>query len=121
MNWIKNNQKLVFISFILVIVGITILSLIPPISKINLNETDKIGHFFAYAVLTLNGLMIQKYKSKKIWMILAFIIYGGLMEFLQGFVPGREVSIWDIVANTSGVLIGFALIQLLETLNTKKV
>ncbi len=114
MNWIKNNQKLVFISFILVIVGITILSLIPPISEINLNETDKIGHFFAYAVLTLNGLMIQKYKSKKMWMLFAFILYGGLMEFLQGFVPGREVSIWDIVANTSGVLIGLLFDKVLR-------
>jgi VanZ family protein len=52
-------------------------------------------------------------------MLFAFILYGGLMEFLQGFVPGREVSAWDLVANTSGVLIGFALIQLFEKANNK--
>jgi VanZ family protein len=119
MNWIKNNQKVVFFSFITVIVGITVLSLMPPISKINLSEKDKIGHFVAYTVLTLNGLIIQKYQSKKFWMLFAFILYGGLMEFLQGFVPGREVSAWDLVANTNGVLIGFALIQLFEKANNK--
>jgi hypothetical protein len=65
MNWIENNQKVVFLSFITVIVGITVLSLMPPISKINLNEKDKIGHFVAYTVLTINGLMIQKTNQRK--------------------------------------------------------
>ena len=114
MNWIENNQKVVFLSFITVIVGITVLSLMPPISKINLNEKDKIGHFVAYTVLTINGLMIQKYQSKKMWLLFAFILYGGLMEFLQGFVPGREVSTWDLVANTSGVLIGLLFDKVLR-------
>lgn len=120
MNWIKNNQKIVFLSFICVVVGITVLSLIPPISKISLNKSDKIGHFIAYSVLTVNGLMIQKYQTKKYWMLIAFIAYGGLMEFIQGYVPGREVSIWDVAANTSGVLIGFTLIQLIENISAKK-
>jgi VanZ family protein len=114
MNWIENNQKVVFLSFITVIVGITVLSLMPPISKINLNEKDKIGHFVAYTVLTINGLMIRKYQSKKMWLLFAFILYGGLMEFLQGFVPGREVSAWDLVANTSGVLIGLLFDKVLR-------
>jgi VanZ family protein len=114
MNWIENNQKVVFLSFITVIVGITVLSLMPPISKINLNEKDKIGHFVAYTVLTINGLMIRKYQSKKMWLLFAFILYGGLMEFLQGFVPGREVSALDLVANTSGVLIGLLFDKVLR-------
>jgi VanZ family protein len=42
------------------------------------------------------------------------------MEFFQGFVPGREVSIWDMAANSSGVLIGFALIQIIEYASIKK-
>ena len=120
MNWIENNQKVVFLSFITVIVGITVLSLMPPISKINLSEKDKIGHFVAYTVLTINGLMIRKYQSKKMWLLFAFILYGGLMEFLQGFVPGREVSALDLVANTSGILVGLLLIQSINALGKVK-
>jgi VanZ family protein len=36
------------------------------------------------------------------------------MEFLQGFVPGREVSALDLVANTSGVLIGLLFDKVLR-------
>ena len=36
------------------------------------------------------------------------------MEYLQGFVPGRVVSLWDIAANTSGVLIGLLFDKVLR-------
>ena len=43
-------------------------------------------------------------------LILLFLIgWGVLMEWLQGYVPGREVSGLDIIANTIGVAIGTAL------------
>jgi VanZ family protein len=36
------------------------------------------------------------------------------MEFFQGFVPGREVSIWDMAANSGGVLIGLLFDKVLR-------
>lgn len=120
MNWIKNNQSLITFSFSVILIGITFLSLLPPRSTIDLGNNDKLSHFFAYSVLTFNALLIQRFKSFKIWLLLSLTIYGGLMEFFQGFVPGREVSILDMAANSSGVLIGFALIQLIENLSIKK-
>ena len=120
MNWIKNNQSLITFSFSVILIGITFLSLLPPRSTIDLGNNDKLSHFFAYSVLTFNALLIQRFKLFKIWLLLSLTIYGGLMEFFQGFVPGREVSILDMAANSSGVLIGFALIQLIENLSIKK-
>ena len=111
MNWIKNNQRLFSASFIIVLVGITVLSLLPPRSTVDLGNNDKLSHLFAYSVLTCNALVIQKFNSFKIWLLALLLCYGGLMEYLQGFVPGRVVSLWDIAANTGGILVGLLLIQ----------
>ena len=42
------------------------------------------------------------------------VAYGMLMEIGQYFVPGRFMSIYDIFANTLGVIIGFILILVLR-------
>jgi VanZ family protein len=36
------------------------------------------------------------------------VLYGALLEGLQAFVPGRFMSGADLLANTLGVLLGFA-------------
>ena len=55
--------------------------------------------------------MVFEFKPlrKGIFLIIGLIGWGVLMEGLQGFVPGREVSGLDIVANSIGVAIGTAL------------
>jgi VanZ family protein len=120
MNWIKNNQKIVFFSFLLILVVITLLSLLPPRSTVDLGNKDKLSHLVAYSVLATNALLIGVFRSNTLLLIHCLVVYGGLMEFFQGFVPGREVSIWDMAANSSGVLIGFALIQIIEYASIKK-
>ncbi|MFM7662337.1 MAG: VanZ family protein [Bacteroidota bacterium] len=120
MNWIRNNQKIIWLCFICVVVGITALSLIPPISNVNLSEKDKLGHFIAYAVATFNGLLIQQFKSKKFIVVVMIILYSGFLELLQGFVPGREQSFWDLVANTAGVLSSIIILQCLGSFMTFK-
>ena len=111
MNWIKNNQKLITLSFILVIIAITVLSLLPPRSTVDLGNNDKLSHFLAYSVLTTNALLIKRFESFKIRLLLFLIAYGGFMEIFQGFIPGRHTSLWDMGANTVGVLLGFLLIK----------
>ena len=120
MNWIKNNQKIVFFSFLLILVVITLLSLLPPRSTVDLGNKDKLSHFVAYSVLATNALLIRVFRSNTLLLILCLVVFGGLMEFFQGFVPGREVSTWDMAANSGGVLIGFALTQLIEYASIKK-
>jgi len=39
------------------------------------------------------------------------------MEYCQGFVPGREPSWLDALANTTGVMIGFILALIYRRLN----
>jgi VanZ family protein len=109
-----NKEKLLLVSLILVLIGITVLSLLPPKSIEKIGEHDKINHFIAYAVLSLNvGLVVKKLKTYLLCLPL-LIGYGILLEYCQGFVPGRQPSLLDALANSIGVSIGFILYLLLS-------
>lgn len=109
-----NKDKLFVASLIFVFIGIAILSLLPPKSIEKIGEHDKINHFIAYAVLSLNvGLVVKKLKTYLLCLPL-LIGYGILLEYCQGFVPGRQPSLLDALANSIGVSIGFILYLLLS-------
>ena len=109
-----NKEKLFLASLIFVFIGIAILSLLPPKSIEKIGEHDKINHFIAYAILSLNvGLVVKKLKTYLLCLPL-LIGYGILLEYCQGFVPGRQPSLLDALANSIGVSIGFILYLLLS-------
>jgi len=98
MNWTK-------ISLIIVVIGITYLSLKAPSGGVEIHVNDKFGHGLAYFVLTVNiGLLLQR--NNCWWAAIIAFGFSALLEYLQGFVPGRTVSSLDLVANASGALIG---------------
>lgn len=99
---------LVGLSLLVVILGITYLSLSPQPKMVASN--DKVGHFIAYGTLMLHLGLLFAGNPKRLLIAGAFaFIYGGLMEFGQSFVPGRSVSGLDLLANTGGVIIGYGL------------
>lgn len=96
------------ISLTLLIIAITYLSLTPTTS-ISVGN-DKIGHFLAYSILMINiGLITLNHRKAFITGAIFAVFYGGLMEGGQYFVPGREVSGLDMIANVSGVCIGVVI------------
>ena len=68
---------------------------------------DKINHvvaFFGLAALFERAYpVVPSMMLKVTWLF----FYGVLIELVQGFIPLRHISAWDIVANTSGL--GFYL------------
>ena len=107
----KQNNKLFLVLFIILIIAITLLSLLPPKSGIELGKSDKLNHFLAYAILSLNfGFISSKIRSYFIG-IPFLIAYGLLIEFFQGFVPGRDPSFYDTLANSVGVFLGFFIFR----------
>ena len=109
MNWNKRWLALTIIVFF----GITILSLLPPKSGMEIQSNDKINHFIAYATFAFCGL--SAYRGSKIGRFLLFFVgYGLFLEWMQGFVPGREQSLLDALANTIGVGIGWTIFRLLS-------
>ena len=108
----KQKNKLFLVLFIIFMIVITILSLLPPKSNLELGKSDKIYHFLAYAILSLNfGFISTKIRSYFIG-IPVLIAYGILMEFFQGLVPGRDLSFYDALANSAGVFSGFFIFRL---------
>ena len=107
----KRRELLARLSLGAVFIGITFLSLKSVSHHTSIRVNDKIGHFIGYAILSLNACLVwrQRQPKFKIGLALALFGYGLLMEFLQGFVPGREVSAYDLLANSIGVGIGYLL------------
>jgi len=66
---------------------------------------DKVMHFTFYGLFTVIAAGCTKHKKTFIQLSIFIACYGALMEFFQSFVPSRFMSIADIVANTSGVVI----------------
>jgi VanZ family protein len=112
----KFKQRIWLLSLISVWIGITYLSLKSATHSAPIHLNDKIGHFIGYAVFSLNALFYWRGQSSKFKIILGLTLvgYGLLMELLQGFVPGREVSGYDLLANSIGVGIGFLLFNRLK-------
>jgi VanZ family protein len=70
---------------------------------------DKVMHFAFYGLFTVMAAGCTTKRKTFIQMSIFIAFYGALMEFLQSFVPSRFMSLADIVANTSGVIIVVAL------------
>lgn len=92
---------------------IAYLSLSNPIQiKIPLKITflDKIFHATAYFGLTMSWLFALKNISKYKLVGIILFFYGILLEFLQGtYTNNREKDIYDIVANSIGILIAMLI------------
>lgn len=104
-------QKALRLLFLFELLGIIYLSLKSPNGGVNVQLNDKVGHFIGYGVLSLNTFLVFGFnlQRKGILLIMGLVGMGVMLEGLQGFVPGREVSGLDIVANSIGVAMGTAL------------
>jgi VanZ family protein len=105
------GRRFIFLSALVVFVAITVLSLMPPRANLSIHANDKVGHFIAYAVFSLNVLLLGKNIKQYTLSTLLIVAYGILIEFLQSFV-GRETSFYDFLANSAGVSIGIILFLL---------
>ncbi|MDP4684912.1 MAG: VanZ family protein [Crocinitomicaceae bacterium] len=105
------GRRFIFLSALVVFVAITALSLMPPRTNLTIPTNDKVGHFIAYAVFSLNILLLGKNIMQYTVSTLLIVTYGILIEFLQSFV-GRETSFYDFLANSAGVSIGIVLFLL---------
>ncbi len=94
---------------------IWILSSIPSrnLPSIKMISIDKIAHIFVYAVL---GLLVNpwlkrmKYNGyKSLFVYAALLLLSAFDEMHQTFIPGRSVNVYDWVANSVGLGLGYLL------------
>ena len=90
-----------------------VLSLTPPL----LNESsghDKIVHLAGYAVLMF--WWAQLVVERRWRLALAVVLFGAAIELLQGLTPDRQPDVFDALANSLGVLIGWLAARVLPNL-----
>jgi VanZ family protein len=66
---------------------------------------DKLEHFTAYFGLAGMATMALGLRPWLGWAILGVILFGGLLEILQGY-TGRDPEILDFAANSFGAIAG---------------
>lgn len=123
--WTMRDTKLLLraktLSFICVAytLCITFLLLFPAtnVPKIDVPSSDKIGHIILFTILVVLWTAFVFMKVKKVgmkvwWVLIGAFIYGIVIEALQGlFFISRTADIWDVVANSAGILFGWLIFQ----------
>ncbi len=86
------------------------LSLIPhPPQPVNFQYSDYLEHTLAYGLLMLWFCQIYQKQAHRIRLALCLIALGVSMEFLQRMTGYRYFEYMDMLANSAGVLLGWAL------------
>lgn len=95
--------------------------------EVSISFADKIFHFSAYFVLAILWYIAFIYtfslKKKKaiIYAVIISVTFGIVIEVLQHTLTDyRALDVYDIFANTLGVLIAILIIALNEKFNIKK-
>lgn len=97
--------KFVFFACILAIEYLATTSLeIKPIE----NSWDKANHFIAFVTLYLT-LSFAYPKLQVVAKLLLLLIFGLQIEIVQYFLPNREFSLFDVVADGVGIGIGITI------------
>jgi len=74
-----------------------------------INLWDKAQHFLAYGFLGFWFLCISYDKKTAYKYAIGIFTLGIILELLQSLVPGRYPSLLDVIANSLGVILAFAL------------
>ena len=105
-----NMRRIVLAGWCLSVAGASYLSLLPGVELPgNFWNADKLYHMLAYA--WLGGLPVWCIANPARGRAVAYamIPLGALLEWGQSFVPGRDASMGDAVANAVGVFVGIWL------------
>ena len=100
-----------------ILCAITVLSLYPHASLPAVPGTDKIHHLIAYAVLVFPTALRRPHRWH--FIMLFFILCGGMIELIQPYV-NRHGEWLDMLANTSGVILGALLARLVNALYSRE-
>ena len=92
----------------LLVAGVSFGSLLPA-PNFDIVDNDKLVHFSSYFLLTI--WFCGLYGKRRNYIVIAAVLIGlgALLDLLQGATSTRHFDIYDILANTIGVLLGFVL------------
>jgi VanZ family protein len=91
----------------LVIVAIIFLSLTPHPIELNIQHGDKLNHMLAYSTLMAWWSQLRVSSAQRVRLALSFVALGIFMELAQGLTPHRQPDVYDALANSCGILLGW--------------
>ena len=92
--------------WMLVLVIITV-SLMPAPPDLGVDQGDKIGHFAAYGLTTLWFAQIYTARPERIRLVIGMVALGIALEYAQRATGYRSFEIADMLADATGVAIGW--------------
>ncbi|MFA5242190.1 MAG: VanZ family protein [Sulfuricella sp.] len=85
-------------------------SLIPsPPAPMRFPHADKLEHLIAYIALMGWFCQIYSVRSQRLYLALACVAFGGIIELLQGWSGYRSADWLDLLADSLGVALGWTL------------
>ena len=125
----KRKVGLVYIPLVLYWIVLFTATTLPGQDLPDLGFSDKIQHFGAFFVLAilLNLALIYQrksyflFKNAIISTIIITMSYGAIDEIHQLFISGRSADIRDWLADSSGVIIGILLLNVLKNFLNYKI
>jgi len=100
-----NSFAKIRIALLIYVLLVILVSLLPN-GGVSVGNSDKFGHFFAYGGMSVLALLSFDSKPARLVALLGAVGLGALLEWGQSFVPGRDMSLADGIANALGVLVG---------------
>lgn len=91
------------------VAAVLVLSLVPLSGDLPAGS-DKLSHFAVYGALTFWFGMLHPGWRRQAVVALGFVAMGVCIEFLQGLTSYRSYEVADMVTNTIGVAIGWAVV-----------
>jgi VanZ family protein len=97
------------------VVLLAVLSLLPARETIlTRGVPHPLAHFVAYAGSTTIAMIGYGRRWSGTWIVGWFSLYGGILEFLQHFSPGRNPEIRDFAGSALGALSGVLAVTFLR-------
>ena len=93
--------------------GIIWLSLTPSPPSVGIEYSDKLGHLVAYGALMYWFCQLYALRTARLGYAIGFAAMGVALEFIQGALGYRTFELADMLANTVGVLLGWAVALML--------
>lgn len=107
------TQRLIWLALgCLWVTAIFYLSLTPsPPQPLHFDNSDKLEHALAYGLLMLWFCQVAQRQWQRILLAVLLIGMGIAMEYLQRMTGYRTFDYFDMLANGTGVLLGWGLAQ----------
>lgn len=95
------------------VLAVSYLALTPAPLEGSYSGLDKVGHVMAFMALSFAGyLAFPAARGTRTALLCGLFAYGGLIELLQLFVPGRSSEWGDLIADGLGIALGAGLAAL---------